>query len=47
MTALMHAVDKRACEAACLLLPHEATLINAFGETAFDIARRRNVSLSE
>ena len=47
MSALMHAVERRACEAAHLLLPHEAALHNAFGETAFDMARRCCVDLGE
>ena len=47
MSALMHAVERRAREAAHLLLPHEAALHNAFGETAFDMARRCCVDLGE
>lgn len=47
MTALMHAVEQHAREAARLLLSYEATFRNAFGETAFDIARRHNINLSE
>lgn len=47
MTALMHAVERHARDVARLLLSYEATFRNAFGETAFDIARKHNVSLLE